>query len=88
MTADMLTKPLQGGLFRKFRSRLLNLPGDGASQECVGNDVITDESDLVGQTDGPLGPVDHHCLYGPDDPSHGWIEIVNRGKRGKRTRRS
>jgi hypothetical protein len=42
MVADFFTKPLQGSLFRKVRTIILNIPGGGhnanasTSQECAG----------------------------------------------------
>ena len=57
MVADLLTKPLQGSLFRKLRRLLLNLPDDAmvanpkASQECVGSRSY---ADVVRGTDGGI----------------------------------
>jgi hypothetical protein len=45
MLADLLIKPLQGSVFRKFRDAILNLNDscilsrDAESQECVGNGI-------------------------------------------------
>jgi hypothetical protein len=48
MLADILTKPLQGALFRKFRDRLLNISNEDIrstpSQECVGAQYFQQQS--------------------------------------------
>jgi hypothetical protein len=36
MTADYMSKPLQGKKFQKFRQAIMNLPSVG-QQECVGD---------------------------------------------------
>ena len=86
MLADMFTKPLQGGLFRKLRNKVLNVedmhttessPQDPVSQECVGNtgwELPSCQSDRSGDRRTDTSSID-------DPATNGWILV--RGKRGK-----
>jgi hypothetical protein len=83
MLADMFTKPLQGGLFRRLRDKVLNIKMGGesihpasGSQECVGA-----EHESANGSDPGDGQT---CFDGSNDPrANEWIPV-----RGKRIRRS
>jgi hypothetical protein len=85
MNADPFTKPLQGTAFRRFRHRMLNLPGefdtrDGSSQECVGEaDMGSHESGSRTRSGRPPSGDDEGPIVNQqgriDDPSDGWTRV-------------
>ena len=80
MDADVLTKPLQGSAFRKFRDRLLNRSPieatDTPSQECVGETSSTSRDKESDESHGQKGND-----VNEEDQDHKWVLVSSKQRR-------